>query len=92
MSRTTDADVRVFSVDGRKLEGTVVYSGSYKANKFGIYRTVLVQSSILIYFQYIFDPYDGLYASKLTRSLWKLHPETHPHATLFDMVYKKLEI
>jgi len=43
-------------------------------------------------FKFIFDSYDGLYATANARKFWKLHPETHPHATLFIMLYKKLEI
>jgi len=43
-------------------------------------------------FMFIFDPYDGLYATVSVRKFWKLHPETHPHVTLFTMLYKKLEM
>jgi len=41
---------------------------------------------------FIFDPYDGLYATANARKFWERYPETHPHATLFIMLYKKLEI
>jgi len=38
------------------------------------------------------DPCDEVYATEGVRSYWKLHPESHPHATLFIMLYKKLDI
>jgi len=41
---------------------------------------------------FYFDPCDELYATVSVRKFWKLHSETHPHATLFIMLYKKLNI
>jgi len=44
------------------------------------------------YLNFHFDPQDGLYASKSVRTYWVTYPETHPHATLFEILYKKLGI
>ena len=35
---------------------------------------------------------DGLWTTGAVREFWKKHPHLHPHATLFDILLKKLEI
>ena len=40
----------------------------------------------------IFDPNDGLWATQYARMIWKTNHELHPHASLFEILYKKLEI
>ena len=41
-------------------------------------------------YNYIFNPDDGLWATYIARQLWEKHPHSHPHCTLFDMLYNKL--
>ena len=43
---------------------------------------------------YIFEYFledDGLWATPRARSFWKEFPQFHPHSSLFDILYKKLE-
>jgi len=63
-----------------------VYAGQYtvlkvKSNKYGF-----------AYLKYHFNLQDELYATESVREYWKRYPEKHPHATLFEILYKKLEI
>jgi len=41
-------------------------------------------TSAMTIFYYI--PEDGLWATNIVRAYWKLHPGSHPHATLFFML------
>ena len=41
---------------------------------------------------YFFSQEDGLWATEYSRYSWKQNPETHPNVTLFELLYKKLEI
>ena len=43
------------------------------------------------YFSFTFDDKDGLWASLYVRQLWKKEIHSHPHCTLFDMLYSKLD-
>jgi len=83
-----------YTIPGCKLpEGTLVYVYFTSNNYFlgnTVRRIALCGFSFLN--NYIFDPQDELYATEGVRSYWKLHPELHPHATLFEMLYKKLDI
>jgi hypothetical protein len=57
--------------------GYVVYDG--KQRRIGFY-------------DYIFDSKDGLWATHHARDFWDIMPESHPNATLFDLLSQKLHI
>lgn len=88
---------------GRDIEkGTVVYlfqpipclSGLYHfiVSTFKIgERGITVFNTNTYCHTYIFDPHDELWATKGIRELWRKKPFLHPHYTLFQAIYSKLE-
>jgi len=76
-----------YTIPGNKLpKGTLVYVCVHSR---AVRRTTLCRFTVLN--KFIFDICDELYATKNAREFWKSHPELHPHATLFEMLYKKLD-
>ena len=44
------------------------------------------------YFSFTLDDKDGLWATYMARQLWKREIHSHPHCTLFDMLYNELKV
>jgi len=77
-----------YVIPGYKLSmGTEVYA--YQCSHTVILYKVC-KINLLNY--YIFDPHDRLYATETARWFWEKYPESHPHATLFEILSKKLDI
>jgi hypothetical protein len=87
-----------FVVRGYEMpEGTVLYFLTYCCVNFRSYGYVKTTRSVkdkphLAGLQYVYDPNDGLLASRNVRKFWEEYPYSHPHCTLFSLLYKKLEI
>lgn len=73
-------------------KGTTVYL-SYGASYEQPYawKYVVWESKFFYNINYIFNPEDGLWATKLVRKIWKDRPSQHPHCTLYNIIYKYLE-
>jgi hypothetical protein len=73
------------------LVGTVLYymRSPYDAQE--VYRIVKTEGRFYGC-NYIFDPNDKLWATKLVRITWDRKNHHHPHCTLFQILHKKLEI
>ena len=69
---------------------TVGYLSRYGMEN-SLWRTVVNNNSARFH-EFIFDPKDGLWATYLTREMWKVHPLRHSHCTLFELLNEKLEI
>ena len=51
-----------------------------------------LQPSGLYTISFYYDCDDELWATKRVREKWESCPYEHPHSTLFELLYKKLEI
>ena len=73
-------------------EGTTVYMANFGKSSHVWQSTIKRRyDPFRIDLEYIFDPADGLWATTHVRALWEQHPHLHPHASLFTLLYKKLE-
>jgi hypothetical protein len=74
-------------------EGATVFMTNF-GNSFRVWRSVIKRQydPFRIDLDYIFDPADELWATPLAREIWDEHPCCHPHCTLFDILYEKLEL
>ena len=44
------------------------------------------------YHTYVYMENDSLWATNIVRDYWKRNPQFHPNATLFDILYSKLDM
>jgi len=68
-----------------------VYTVEYEGQDLFILRESL-KEYYCQYLKFIFDENDKLWATEWVREIWSAHPHRHPHASLFTLLYKKLEI
>jgi hypothetical protein len=69
---------------------TVVYISAHKVHPI-VWRTEL-EAYTYRFVKFVYDPHDGLWATKYTRKVWGILPDLHPHCTLFQHLYKNLEL
>jgi len=70
--------------------GTVIYIVDFKDQELLICRRTIVETDHR-YLKFIFDENDKLWATEWVREIWDAHPHRHPYASLFTLLYKKLE-
>ena len=46
---------------------------------------------VLLEYDFVFDPEDGLWASRTARVKWRWNPHLHPNYTLFQALHTKLK-
>ena len=74
-------------------EGTLVYSVGCISGQLTVLSKTIKKDVLhkLNGVACIFNPEDGLWATKWARQVWELYPYQHPHCTLFELLHKKLE-
>jgi hypothetical protein len=71
--------------------GTVIYLVTFVDRLPGVWRSTIKPGGYNTTY-FIYDYSDGLWATEWAREIWEKHPHCHPHASLFTLLYKKLEL